>query len=464
MNWHLPLAMKKLSSSRGNTYMNRADIEQFLVEQNAQIKPLSGALQLDRIGHFLELLDNPQEKIKMIHVAGTSGKGSTAYLTSLLLHACNFKVGFYQSPPLLDLREMFQINNQPISEEKFTSYFIDLLHSIEKAKSGQHGALSSFEILTSLAFYIFWKEGVHYAVVETGLGGLYDATNTVRNKDKLVILTKIGLDHTDILGSSITSIATHKAGIIQKGNSVVSIWQDKQARTVIDETVKSHQAKLFYLKKLEHYTIRTIDIEKTVIDFRFLDTYIGDIHLGLVGKYQAENCSLALATLFLLSKRDHFAPQQGIIQQALQNAHFPGRLEIMKVPGKMVILDGAHNPQKMASLIKNLKALLPAQNFDFVVAFKKGKDYVEMLQSIASLANKITITSFHTMNMALVQDAEEPLEIGRALTELGFINFEIDSNPKEALKNALASSKNPLVITGSFYLIGSIYSFLETVQ
>ena len=461
------MAIPPLAEAEGSAchiLMHREDIEQFLVEQNAHIKPLSGALQLERIRHFLELLDNPQEKIKIIHVAGTSGKGSTAYLTSLLLHACDFKVGFYQSPHLLDLREMFQINNQPISEEKFTSYFIDLLHSIEKAKSGQHGALSSFEILTSLAFYTFWKESVHYAVVETGLGGLFDATNTVRNKDKLVILTKIGLDHTDILGSSITSIATHKAGIIQKGNSVVSIWQDKQARTVIDEIVKSHEAKLFYLKKLVHYTIRTLDIDKTVFDFRFLDTYIGDIHLGLVGEYQAENCSLALATLFLLSKRDHFAPQQDIIQQALQNAHFPGRLEIQKVAGKMVIIDGAHNPQKMASLIKNLKALFPAQNFDFVVAFKKGKDYVEMLQSIAPLANKITITSFHTMNMALVQDAGEPLEIGRALTELGFFSYEIDSNPKEALKIALASSKNPLVITGSFYLIGSIYSFLETVQ
>ncbi len=444
--------------------MRREDIEQFLVEQNAQIKPLSGALQLERIRHFLELLDNPQEKIKIIHVVGTSGKGSTAYLTSLLLHACDFKVGFYQSPHILDLQEMFQINNQPISEDKFTSYFFDLLHSIEKAKSGQYGALSSFEILTSLAFYTFWKESVDYAVVEAGLGGLYDATNTVRNKDKFVILTKIGLDHTDILGSSITSITTHKAGTIQKGNSVVSIWQDKQARMVIDERVKSHEAKLFYLKKLEHYTIRTLDIDKTIFDFRFLDTYIRDIHLGLVGEYQAENCSLALATLLLLSKRDRFAPQQDVIRQALHDAHFPGRLEIKKVPGKMVIIDGAHNPQKMASLIKNLKALFPAQNFDFVVAFKKGKDYVEMLQSIVPLANKITITSFHTMNMALVQEAEEPLEIRRALTELGFFSYEIDSNPVEALKIALASSKNPVVITGSFYLIESIYSFLETLQ
>ncbi len=444
--------------------MNREYIEQFLVEQNAQIKPLSGALQLERIRHFLELLDNPQEKIKIIHVAGTSGKGSTAYLTSLLLHACDFKVGFYQSPHLLDLRDMFQINNQPISQEKFTSYFFDLLHSIEKANSCQHGSLSSFEILTSLAFYTFWKESVDYAVVETGLGGLYDATNTVRNKDKLVILTKIGLDHTDILGSSTASITTHKAGTIQKGNSVVSIWQDKQARTVIDETVKSQEAKLFYLKKLVHYTIRTIDIDKTIFDFRFLDTYLENIPLGLVGEYQAENCSLALATLFLLSKRDHFAPKQDIIRRALQNAHFLGRLEIKKVSGKMVIIDGAHNPQKMASLIKNLKALFPAQNFDFVIAFKKGKDYVEMLQSITPLANKITITSFHTMNMALVQEAEESFEIGRSLTELGFFRYEIDPNPKEALKIALASSKNPLVITGSFYLIGSIYSFLETEQ
>jgi len=444
--------------------MKSEDIEQFLIEQNAQIKPLTGALQLERIRHFLELLDNPQEKTKIIHVAGTTGKGSTAYLTSLLLHACDFKVGFFQSPHLLDLKEMFQINNQPISEEKFTSYFIDLLLSIEKAKSGQHGALSSFEILTSLAFYTFWKERVDYAVIEAGLGGLYDATNTVKNKDKFVILTNIGLDHTDILGSNITSITTHKAGIIQKGNDVISIWQEKQARTVIDETVKSLGAKIYYLKKMVHYTIRTIAIDKTIFDFRFLDTYIEDIHLGLVGEYQAENCSLALATLILLSKRDHFVPQQDIIQQVLQDAHFPGRLEIKKVSGKMVIIDGAHNPQKMASLIKNLKALFPAQKFDFVVAFKKGKDYVEMLQTIVLLANKITITSFHTMNMALVQDAGDPFEIGGALTELGFFSYEIDPNPEEALKLAIASSKNPLVITGSFYLIGSIYSFLETIQ
>ncbi len=176
----------------------------------------SGQAGIERTKYLLQLLDNPQEKIKVIHIAGTSGKGSTAYLISKLLQHHGFKVGLQVSPHLIDIRERFQINNQLIPEELFVRTFQEIKPTIEKAKNSHWGKLTFFEILVSFAFYFFWKNKVDYAVMETGLGGLYDGTNVVENKNKLVVLTKIGLDHQWILGSTYEKIASQKAGIIKK--------------------------------------------------------------------------------------------------------------------------------------------------------------------------------------------------------------------------------------------------------
>src|SRR3989339_1709335 len=206
-----------------------------------------GELGLNRAKYFLHLLGNPQEKLKIIHVAGTSGKGSTCYLISSLLISQGFKVGLHQSPHLTDVTERFQINNQIISKKEFVFYLNKIIPVINMVGKTFHGQLTYFEILVGLAYLIFYEKKVDYAVIETGLGGKYDGTNIVSRSDKLSVLTKIGLDHINILGKTIEEIAYQKAMIINEKSQAISINQDPKAEKVIREVAKEKKAKLFFV-------------------------------------------------------------------------------------------------------------------------------------------------------------------------------------------------------------------------
>ncbi|EKE14049.1 MAG: multifunctional folylpolyglutamate synthase/dihydrofolate synthase, partial [uncultured bacterium] len=208
-----------------------------------------GETGLNRAKNFLRRLGNPQEKLKIIHVAGTSGKGSTCYLISSLLSAHGFKVGLHQSPHLTDVTERFQINNKNISKDDFVVYLNKIIPIINHRDEAclVSTSLTYFEILVGMAFYIFNEKKVDYAVIETGLGGKYDGTNVVSRSDKLAVLTKIGLDHVAILGKTLPEITLQKAMIINKNSQAISINQDPKAEEVIREIAEEKKAKLFFI-------------------------------------------------------------------------------------------------------------------------------------------------------------------------------------------------------------------------
>jgi dihydrofolate synthase/folylpolyglutamate synthase len=401
-----------------------------------------GQLGLDRTRYFLQLLDKPQNKLKVIHITGTSGKGSTAYLISSLLISQGFKVGLHLSPHLVDVRERFQINNRIISKEEFVFYLNKIIPTIDMVGRTFYGPLSYFEILVGLAFYIFNDKKVDYAVIETGMGGWYDGTNVVDREDKLAVLTKIGLDHTEILGKTIDEIAFQKAMIINENSQVISIYQAASAKKVIEQVAQKKQARVFFIRPLS-------------IDFS----------LNLIGDYQRENAGLALTAITFLSKRDNFILNKNKVRQVFETASFPGRFEIKNIKGKTVVFDAAHNPQKMKAFIGALKKWtknLPSsgRKFNFLIAFKKGKDYKKMLKIITPLAKSITITSFFTDNQDLIHLSEKPIKIGEELKKLDFFDFQIKPVPKEALE-FLLKQKGLMVITGSLYFIGEIYRLIN---
>lgn len=437
--------------------------QQFLFQQIPRGKKLMfpGSLGLKRTQYLLKCLGSPQNQLRIIHVAGTSGKGSTSYLISLMLKSLGFRVGLHLSPHLHDVRERLQIDNRLISQEKFVYYLNRLLPAIETVKNTTLGSPTYFEILVALAFYGFVGEHVDYAVVETGMGGLYDATNTVERKDKLVVLTKIGLDHTRILGNTIGKIALQKAEIIQSSNTVVSLWQRKSARLVIEEVAQKRGAEVRFVKKDKNFKHMQTNTEGTVFDFAFHDKKISGVRLGLTGSHQAENCALALAAIYLLSKRDGFTFNVSTIKAILPHARFAGRLEVVKKGGKTIIIDVAHNPQKMATFIKNLKMLFPHNTFDFLIAFKKDKDYMQMLKYIVPVAQNITVTSFFVDRQDLIHLSQDPEEVGEAISDLQYNNYEVVRDPRSALTHALSSARTLLVITGSVYFVGEIYPLLE---
>lgn len=389
---------------------------------------------LERTVEFLKLLGSPQNKLKVIHVAGTSGKGSTAYLISHLLVNLGFKVGLHVSPHLLDIRERFQINNKLISEQEFIDYLNQILPAYEQISSTKYGFPTYFEICTALSFYISFQEKVDYQVAETGVGGLFDATNSVDSESKIAVLTKIGLDHIKILGNTIAKIALQKAEIIHQKNLVICVWQRKAAREVIEKIVADRHAKLSYVKGLNELNFKNLE-------------------LGMPGKYQEENAAVALTAVKQLSKRDSFEFNEIKIRQALKNAYFAGRMDIKNISGKQVILDGAHNPQKMRSFIASLKQLFPNQKFNFLVAFKKGKDYLKMLEIIRPHTNKIFATEFFKPQQDWVSFTMPAEQIDAD---------QIIPDTTLAFKTALQKS-DKLVVTGSLYLLSDIYKLLKNV-
>ncbi len=403
--------------------------------RRGSVQIFQGEFGLERERYFLGLLGSPQNQLKVTHIAGTAGKGSTCYLISTLLSAHGFKTGLHLSPHLTDVRERFQINNKIISKKEFIFYLNKIIPFIEEVKKSKYGDLSYFELLAGLAFHIFKEKKVDYAIVETGLGGWYDATNIVDRIDKVAVLTKIGFDHMEILGSTLGKIAFQKAMIINENSQSISIDQSDEAKKVITKVAKEKHAEMNFVDKQE-------------------------IKLALIGEYQKENASLALKTVELLAKRDHFKLSKKKVGDVFKKAHFIGRFDVKKINGKTVVLDGAHNQPKMKAFTGALKIQYPKKKFHFLIAFKKGKDYSQMLKYIVPLASKITITSFFSDNQDLIHLSERPNTIVSNLNKMDFKNYQIFNQPKDAFESVLKKSQTIIVITGSLYLLGEIYKIM----
>lgn len=417
-----------------------------------------GDLGLRRTKYLLTLLGKPQNKLRVIHVAGTSGKGSTCHFIYNILQSQGFKVGFHVSPHMEDMRERFQINNTLIPVEEFCQYLNELIPFVEKMKDTEFGLPTYFEMIVTFAYYVFYQKKVDYVVMETGLGGLYDATNVVDREDKIAVITRIGHDHTEILGKTLDKIALQKAGIIYSHNIVVAIHQSQKVSKVIRTEANKKQAELYIIrpKQISNATL----IPQPQFDFHFLNYRLNSIKLGLIGSFQIENASLALEIMFLLSRRDNFIVDVDKLKHSLQTSLFPGRMQVIKSDKQTIIIDGAHNPQKMKMFIQNLKVYFPNQKYTFLIAFKRGKDYRPMLRHIIPVAKKIIITSFFNETQGLRVLAEDPIVIAKILEKLHFKNYTINPNTFSALEELNKDTSSIKVITGSLYLIGEIYNKL----
>ncbi len=430
-----------MAASKSRKWDELLDYLNSFIPDKTSLK-FSGIKGIYRTKYLLQLLGNPQEKLRVVHVAGTSGKGSTCYLINILLKAHGFKVGFQISSHLVDIRERFQINNELIAQEKFIQSFRDIIPAIEKTKETKWGKLTYFEILVAFTYYYFRQEKVDFCIMETGLGGLYDGTNVIDNPDKLAVITRIGLDHQWILGNSLAIIASQKAGIIKKGNDVITIKQKKTVMEVFEQACKKQGVKL-HVVQINH-----------------------NLRLNLRGEYQKENASLALAATYLLSKKYHFPYNKTAVDQALSSAWFPGRFEVRKTKYREVIIDGAHNPQKMKAFISSLVKVYPDQKFDFLISFSRSKDQIPtlrgMLKYIVPVSEKIYVTGFVLTGQDLLHQSVDTGKIVKIIEQLGFKNYKIVANNAK-LFDLLQESQKPLVVTGSLYFIGSIYEELKHV-
>lgn len=369
----------------------------------------------ERSKQILEALGNPQNAHKAIHVAGTSGKGSVCYQIDAILRAHGKKTGLMVSPHVYDIRERIQINGKLLSKKKFLDLTNRLLVELDNFSP------SYFEALTCLGFLASAKEQLDYLVVETGFGGLWDTTNTITRNDKVCVINQIGYDHTAILGDTLEKIAVQKAGIIRKRSNIVYLNQDENVNHVIENHARKQHAKVIKVEKDD--------------------------------SYQKTNASLALSTVELLARRDGWKLNIKLAEQAITTVFIPGRYEKLIYKNYTVILDGAHNPQKLSALVQRLAEddLIPAT---FILAMGERKDWQACLEILKPIATRIIATEFFTEASDTPHRALSSTELAQACEKIG-VTALAQPNPKSALKRALTFNE-PIVVTGSFYLLGEV--------
>ena len=377
------------------------------------------------VAHILKILGNPQNQIPAIHIAGTSGKGSTAYYATSLLNRAGYTTGTLVSPHIASVAERSLINGQPLPEQEYLHYFqaftnLCVVHSLH---------LSYFEFLTIFSFWLFKKIDVNYIIIEVGIGGRLDTTNVISRSPTVRVITDIGLDHMELLGNTLTEIAQEKAGIIHQNDLVVMNRQTPDVEVAVQQQTDAQHAQLLIASPI-------------IDDF-----------LKILPDFQQRNWTLAYRAVEKRLTLDKKPPLSKEVLEKSVHIAIPGRLEKRNVDGVNIIFDVAHNPQKIHALIDSLRKLYPDKKPIFVVAFGQNKhsSLAESLAIIDNLAQLAYATTF-SANYGKKHRNVPPETIQHLMKSA----VEIEHNPNKALEKAIKKSRQLdtyVVVAGSFYLV-----------
>lgn len=378
---------------------------------------------------LLARLKSPQNNYKIIHVAGTNGKGTVATLLAHTLTCAEHKTGLFVSPHLISSTERIQVNGQPISEEDFRT-------CVQTVLQAQQEPLNFFELITAAALVYFAAQKVAYAVLETGLGGRKDPTNVCA--PILSIITSIGLDHTQLLGHTLAQIAAEKAGIIKPGVPVLCGDVADEAATVIEQAVLDNHTTLTWVREGQPFYEYAYDFVNGFTTLHTAAREEWDLHL--LGSKQTQNACVVYQAARQLGAAE------SAIKTAFETVCLPGRFERVKKGNTTFVLDGAHNPQAVQTLLNFWQKTPHAlQQSTLLCGFMKDKDFKEMLAILAPHFARVIVTVPPSTRAAQAQDFGELLRAPN-------ITFEPD------YKAAFALVQNaPVVLcTGSFYLVGAV--------
>ena len=398
---------------------------------------------LETIRSILDGLGKPHRDYACVHVAGTNGKGSVAAMLTSILFESGYKVGLYTSPHLVRFNERILINNRQITND-------EVVKSYKAVKRVHHGDRSPtfFEFATAMALYAFSRHRVDWAVIETGMGGRYDATNVVQ--PAVSIITNVSLEHRDYLGNTLAKIAREKAGIIKPATPVVTGVKQKQVQTVVQQVARKQSAPLFMLGKdfkVRRHPSGEFSYSGFESNWRHLQT-------PLLGRFQAQNAALALAACELLI-RNGVSISGASIEQGLANTRWDGRLEIVS-RRPMVILDGAHNLMAARNLTRFLAENLTGRRITLVIGILDDKPYRSMLNSLLPLCSRAIITRART-GRAL---APEKLEaIAREILSDVCIMPDVASAARHAIETS--GPDDVICIAGSLYVVGEAKEAVE---
>lgn len=402
---------------------------------------------LDRMRELLNKLENPQDRLKYIHVAGTNGKGSVCAMLSSALVAARYKTGLFISPYITDFRERIQINNIPIDKET-------LADAVEKTfpivlRLRDNGVIiTEFEYVNALQFYIQAQAGCDIVVLETGMGGLLDCTNVIK-PPLCAVITTIGLDHTAVLGDTIELIAEQKCGIIKHGSAVVTSAQDSRAMNVIKETAGALGVPL----------IKSDEVELEVISESLRGSRVKyesyEFNIPLAGAHQIENAKTAVAALKYLDKDGSIGVGSGCIARGFEKAVNPARLELL-CEDPIVLLDGAHNPNGIGALKEAIKKFLPDKKIICVTGMLADKDIdssIALLSGVFESVYTVPVDNPRTISADLL--AEKYKAVCK--------NTKPFDSPQSAFDEALFRAKAEnctVLICGSLYLAGELRPYM----
>lgn len=408
------------------------------------------AERLPRMAALLSLFGNPHQRYRSLHVAGTSGKGSTCAILGSVLHAAGYRVGVYTSPYLQTAIEKIDVDGRPISPHDFAS-LVDALRPVIEPASGETaaGPVAYAQLWAALTFAHFAQRQVDFAVVEVGMGGRFDYTNVLT--PAVAGITNVSHDHLAALGPTLRDIAWHKAGIIKPGGIAVTGAEQPEVLDVIVEEALRQGARVTRAGTEINFHIRSVGPEGGLFDFRGHTWSFDGLRVGLLGEHQIANGGFALAML------EHLAEQgvsisEAAVREGLAEVRIPGRLEVIQ-DDPLVVLDGAHNPEKARRLREALLHLFPGRRTVLVLGMLSAKEADGILRELAPLA-ELTVA---TAPSVLFKPAVPPEELARRIAALGG-QCLWEPDPRTALARALdAAGPDDLVcVTGSLYLVGAV--------
>lgn len=406
---------------------------------------------LERIEFLCEKLGNPEQRLSVIHIAGTNGKGSAVAMLSSILKEAGYRVGTYTSPHLERYNERFMIDGEEISDADFTKE-INLIRKLcEKLEAEGKAVPTLFEILTGAAFHYFSEQKVDILILEVGLGGKYDATNIV-SSPLLSLIMSISIDHTDFLGDTIEKIAAEKAGIIKKNCPVVLYSQEEIVYNIIKDVADQLDAPLYCLNDAE-INVASQTLEGTVFSVKNKSIFLENLEVSLLGSYQIDNCLAVLEACCVLRKRGISLSEEAI-RKGLKNARWAGRMEICS-RNPLVILDGAHNADGIAQLAKSLSIYFKGEKVTLILGVLGDKEYHKMAEYILPYANSVILTEPHS---------ERKLDVFSLARSISNYNGMIYTEKKieDAYEKALSITPADGIVLccGSLYMIGAIRTYI----
>lgn len=426
-----------------------------------RLRRMAELLKRLNLNHFLHQ-ESTADKPAIVHIAGTKGKGSTASLVASACTQAGYRTGLYTSPHLQRLEERFLIDGQTCTDSQFVRLVKQVQNAAESLEQ-EHGTSTFFEMTTAMAILHFANNDCQVVIAEVGLGGRLDSTNVL--DPTVSVITSIGLDHQNVLGSDLVSIAREKAGIIKPNIPVISGVEQEEALQVVRESCENNDAPWYQLGTDFSYASAALPNWGSKIHFSGSNPKLPEkatYHLAMEGEHQAKNATVAAATLFLLEQQIQLREQpasvndpKGIsidaIDQGFSNLQVPGRMERFDLKDHVVaIVDSSHNEDSIQALADSLRRRNHDQKYVIVFGTSQDKDAETMLAILRGIPGKLILTQYHSNPRYLAAE-----KLWKLLPEKEKSNASMFDQPLEACEEAFRCAKQDhaiIVVCGSFFL------------